>query len=138
QLPAGKLAPGAELFEDDVLRTSAGAHAILELTDGSRLEVNQRTKLSVHAAWSGQTVRLDYGDVLMQAAKQRRGRLRVVTWDSVASVKGTIFAVSSATAGSLVSVVEGAVEVSQPGTETTLTSGEQAASTTALSSVLME
>jgi ferric-dicitrate binding protein FerR (iron transport regulator) len=138
RLPEGKLAPGAELFEDDVLRTGAAAHAVLQLADGSRLEVNQRTKLSVHAAWSGQTVRLDYGDVLMEAAKQRRGRLRVVTWDSVASVKGTIFAVSSATAGSLVSVVEGAVEVSQPGTDTTLTPGEQAASTVALDSVSIE
>lgn len=138
QLPAGKLAPGAELFEDDVLRTAAGAHAVLELADGSRLEVNQRTKLSVHAAWSGQTVRLDYGDVLMEAAKQRRGRLRVVTWDSVASVKGTVFAVSSATAGSLVSVVEGVVEVTQPGTSTTLTPGQQAASTAALGSVSMQ
>ena len=137
-LPDGKLESGSELLEGDVLRTGAGAHAILQLADGSRLEVNQRTKLSVQAAWSGQTVRLDYGDVLMEAAKQRRGRLRVVTWDSVASVKGTIFAVSSATAGSLVSVVEGAVEVSQPGTETTLTPGQQAASTVALGSVSME
>ncbi len=138
RLPEGELAPGAELFEEDVMRTGAGAHAVLQLADGSRLEVNQRTKLSVHAAWSGQTVRLDYGDVLMQAAKQRRGRLRVVTWDSVASVKGTIFAVSSATTGSLVSVVEGAVQVSQPGTETTLAPGEQAASTVALGSVSIE
>lgn len=138
RLPEGKLQPGAELFEEDVMRTGAGAHAVLKLADGSRLEVNQRTKLSVHAAWSGQTVRLDYGDVLMEAAKQRRGRLRIVTWDSVASVKGTVFAVSSATAGSLVSVVEGAVEVSQPGATTTLTPGQQAASTTALGSVSIE
>ena len=138
RLPQGELAPGVELFEDDVVRTGAGAHAVLELADGSRLEVNQRTELSVEAAWSGQTVRLEYGDVLMQAAKQRRGRLRVVTRDSIASVKGTIFAVSSATSGSLVSVVEGAVEVSQPGLQKTLEPGQQAASTAALSSVGME
>lgn len=138
RLPRGGLAPGGELFEEDVIRTAAGGHAVLELADGSRLEVNQRTKLSVHSAWSGQTVRLDYGDLLMQAAEQRRGRLRVVTRDSTASVKGTIFAVSSATAGSLVSVVEGAVEVSQPGSRQVLEPGQQAASNLALESVGIE
>ena len=137
-LPQGKLEPGATLFEQDVIRTGAGAHAVLELADGSRVEVNQRTKLSVHSAWSGQTVRLDYGDLLMEAAEQRRGRLRVVTRDSIASVKGTIFAVSSATAGSLVSVVEGAVEVSQPGSHEVLEPGQQAASNLALESVGIE
>jgi len=135
RLPQGELAPGEGLFEEDVIRTGAGGRAILELADGSRVELNQRTKLSVHSAWSGQTVRLDYGDLLMQAAKQRRGRLRVVTRDSTASVKGTIFAVSSATAGSLVSVVEGAVEVSQSGLQQMLEPGQQAASNSALASV---
>jgi hypothetical protein len=138
RLPQGGLAAGEELFEEDVIRTAAGGHAVLELADGSRVEVNQRTKLSVHSAWSGQTVRLDYGDLLMQAAEQRRGRLRVVTRDSIVSVKGTIFAVSSATAGSLVSVVEGAVEVSQPGSQQVLESGQQAASNLALESVGIE
>ncbi len=138
RLPQSELEPGAALFEDDVIRTGAGAHAVLELADGSRLEVNQRTKLSVHSAWSGQTVRLDYGDLLMEAAEQRRGRLRVVTRDSIASVKGTIFAVSSATAGSLVSVVEGSVEVLQPGARKLLEPGQQAASNLALESVGIE
>lgn len=138
RLPQGGLAPGEALFEKDVIRTGAGGHAVLELADGSRVELNERTKLSVHSAWSGQTVRLDYGDLLVQAAKQRRGRLRVVTRNSTASVKGTIFGVSSATAGSLVSVVEGAVEVSQSGSQQVLEPGQQAASNLALESVNIE
>ena len=138
QLPQGLLSPGAELFEDDVVRTPVGARATLALADGSRVEMNQRTELSLHAAWSGQTVRLGHGDVLVEAAKQRRGRLRVVTRDSIASVKGTVFAVSSATAGSLVSVVEGSVEVSQPGSNGVLGAGDQAASHKALESIGIE
>jgi hypothetical protein len=56
----------------------------------------------------------------------------VLTRDSVASVKGTIFAVSAGMGGSVVSVVEGSVEVNQPGTERLLTPGQQAASMPAL------
>lgn len=61
-----------------------------------------------------------------------------MTRDSIVSVKGTIFAVSSATAGLLVSVVEGAVEVSQPGSQQVLESRQQAASNLALESVGIE
>ncbi|MBK7927268.1 MAG: FecR domain-containing protein [Bryobacterales bacterium] len=94
-IPGDALSAGATLSEGELVRTGAGSRAILTLADGSRLELNQRTELSLSAAWSGQTVRLHHGDLIVQAAKQRRGHLRVVTRDSVASVKGTIFAVSS-------------------------------------------
>jgi hypothetical protein len=120
------LAGGATLSEAQVVRTAAGARVKLRLADGSGVEMNERTELAVRGAWSGATIQLERGDVIVQAAKQRRGRLRVVTRDSVASVKGTIFAVSTGTAGSVVSVVEGAVEVEQPGVTKIVKSGEQA------------
>ena len=70
--------------------------------------------------------------MIVRAAKQRRGHLRVLTRDSIASVKGTVFAVSAGLGGSVVSVVEGSVAVSQPGTEVVLSPGEQAASNPSL------
>lgn len=127
RLPEGALLRGASLSEGEVVRTGPGAHAVLRLADGSAVEVNERSELYVSAAWSGQTVHLNRGDVIVQAAKQRRGHLRVATRDSVASVKGTIFAVSAGMSGSLVAVVEGSVEVTQPGTQQLLTRGQQAA-----------
>lgn len=135
RLPEGALNAGAAINEGDVIRTEPGARAVLRLADGSRLEVNERTELFVEAAWSGQTVHLTRGDVIVQAAKQRRGHLRVQTRDSVASVKGTVFAVSTGLTGSLVSVVEGSVQVDQPSGQVLLTKGQRAASTPALSSV---
>jgi hypothetical protein len=135
RLPDQALQPGSALNERDVVRTTAGSHAILQLTDGSRVEVNERTELYVQAAWSGETVRLNRGDIFVQAAKQRRGRLRVVTNDSIAAVKGTMFAVSSGAAGSLISVVEGSVAVTQPGSQRLVTAGKQAASNSALEPV---
>ena len=96
------------------------------------MDVNQRTELFVTAAWSGQAIHLLRGDVIVQAAKQRRGHLRVLTRDSIASVKGTVFAVSSGMGGSVVSVVEGSVAVNQPGRDVLLRPGQQAASNPAL------
>ena len=107
---------------------------MLRLADGSMVDVNERTELFVTAAWSGQAIHLQRGDIIVKAAKQRRGRLRVLTRDSIASVKGTVFAVSAGMGGSVVSVVEGSVAVNQPGREVLLSPGQQAASIPALAS----
>src|SRR3954465_2051583 len=134
RLPGGALNAGATIGEKELIRTGPGAHAVLRLADGSTVDVNQRTEMYVTAAWSGQAIHLQRGDVIVQAAKQRRGHLRVLTRDSIASVKGTVFAVSAGMGGSVVSVVEGSVAVNQPGREVLLKPGQQAASIPALAS----
>ena len=101
---------------------------MLRLADGSMVDVNERTELYVTAAWSGQAIHLQRGDIIVKAAKQRRGHLQVLTRDSIASVKGTVFAVSAGMGGSVVSVVEGSVAVNQPGKDVLLRPGQQAAS----------
>ena len=138
RLPGGALEAGAVIGEKELVRTGPGARAVLRLADGSTVDVNERTELFVTAAWSGRAIHLQRGDVIVQAAKQRRGYLRVLTRDSIASVKGTVFAVSAGMGGSVVSVVEGSVAVNQPGTEVVLTPGEQAASNPALASSVEE
>ena len=134
RLPVSSLEAGAAIGEHESVRTGPGAHAVLRLADGSMVDVNERTELFVTAAWSGQAIHLQRGDIIVKAAKQRRGRLRVLTRDSIASVKGTVFAVSAGMGGSVVSVVEGSVAVNQPGREVVLSPGEQAASIPALAS----
>jgi FecR protein/Putative zinc-finger len=133
-LPVGSLKAGAGIGEHQSVRTGPGAHAVLRLADGSIVDVNERTELFVTAAWSGQAVHLQRGDIIVKAAKQRRGHLRVLTRDSIASVKGTVFAVSAGMGGSVVSVVEGSVAVDQPGSQLILSPGQQAASIPALAS----
>jgi ferric-dicitrate binding protein FerR (iron transport regulator) len=132
RVAAGALEAGAAIGERESVRTGPGGHAVLRLADGSTVDVNERTELFVTAAWSGQAIHLQRGDVIVKAAKQRRGSLRVLTRDSIASVKGTIFAVSAGVGGSVVSVVEGSVAVNQPGKELVLNPGDQAASLPAL------
>ena len=132
RLSGEALAVNATLAEGEVVRTGPGSRAVLRLADGSTVDVNERTELFTTAVWSGMAVHLRRGDVIVQAAKQRRGHLRVMTRDSIASVRGTVFAVSAGLGGSVVSVVEGSVAVSQPGTDVLLGPGEQAASNLAL------
>ncbi len=129
------LAAGATLNEAQAVRTAGGARATLRLADGSTVEVNESSELFVKAAWSGQSIHLERGDVIVQAAKQRRGHLRVITRDSVASVKGTVFTVSTGSAGSYVGVVEGSVAVDQQGSERLLNPGEKANTSAALDQI---
>jgi ferric-dicitrate binding protein FerR (iron transport regulator) len=134
RLPVGTLETGAAIGDHESVRTGPGAHAVLRLADGSVVDVNERTELFVTAAWSGQAIHLQRGDIIVKAAKQRRGHLRVLTRDSIASVKGTVFAVSAGMGGSVVSVVEGSVAVNQPGRAVLLSPGQQAASNPAFAS----
>jgi hypothetical protein len=138
RLTGGAIEAGATIGEQERIRTGPGAHAALRLADGSTVDVNERSELFVTAAWSGQAIHLLRGDVIVQAAKQRRGQLRVLTRDSIASVKGTVFAVSAGMGGSVVSVVEGSVAVNQPGREVLLSPGQQAASNQALATTVAE
>ena len=43
------LAPGDKLSEGDELRTAGGGHAVLRLSDGSTVEINERSELGVGA-----------------------------------------------------------------------------------------
>lgn len=128
----GTLEAGATVGENEVIRSGPRAHARLRLADGSVMDLNERTELSIHRVWSGQSIYLQRGDILVQAAKQHGRYLRVQTRDSIASVKGTIFAVSAGISGTVVSVIEGSVAVTQAGGEVVLKPGEQAASNPAL------
>jgi len=133
-VPEGELKSGAEIGEGETIRTGPDSNALLELPDGTRIEVNERSELTLQAAWSGRMVELQRGDIIIQAAKQRHGYLRVQTRDSVASVKGTVFAVSAGLSGTVVSVIEGSVAVAQTGTDVVLNPGEQITSNPALES----
>ncbi len=138
RMPEGMLQAGAALGQDDMVRTGPGSRAVLRLADGSLVDVNERSELYVSAAWTGQTVHLQRGDIIVQAARQHHGRLRVQTRDSIASVKGTVFAVSAGIGGTLVSVVEGSVAVRQPGVDVVLKSGQQSASNPALAETVQD
>ena len=120
-----KLTAGASIGEGDRLRTSGASRAVIRLSDGSTVEVNERTALEVGARGRNMTVALDGGDVIVQAAKRTSGHLYVKTPDCRVAVTGTVFTVNSGIKGSRVAVLQGAVQVTHSGIHSMLNPGDQ-------------
>lgn len=119
------LAPGDKLNEGDQLRTGGGGHAVLQLSDGSTVELNERSVVAVGARGKDMTVSLNGGAVIVQAAKRTAGHLYVKTPDCRVAVTGTIFSVDSGIKGSRVAVLRGSVEVAHAGVDSLLHAGDQ-------------
>jgi hypothetical protein len=116
---------GAAFERSQRLRTSGGGSAMVRLNDGSMVEVAERSEFSVESGRKDMTVRLDRGQIIVQAAKRKRGHLYVAAGDSHVAVTGTVFSVNRGLKGSRVSVVEGSVDVRYRGREQSLKPGDQ-------------
>jgi FecR-like protein len=129
------LRAGMTIPASQVVRTAKDSGALLQLPDGSSIEMRDRTEFSVAGRRGGSTVDLAGGSIIIEAAPQGANRLRVATDDCTVSVKGTIFAVNRGTKGSRVSVVEGSVEMDSGGSERLLRSGDQGTTSASVDSV---
>ena len=126
---------GYQIRNGDVIRTAKGSNAEVRLLDGSLVEMSERSDLSVSREWRGTTIHLDGGHIIVQAAKQRTGRLYVATDDCLVSVKGTIFSVNHGIKGSRVAVIEGVVRVAAGDQTTELRAGDEGTSNASVAKV---
>ncbi len=122
------LAQGSDLPDNIEIRTAKDSTAVLQLRDGSQLEMRERSAFTTSQSAKDLTVRLGAGSVILQAAKRSSGHLYVDTADYHVAVTGTIFGVSAGVKGSRVSVVQGEVHVTQNNAEKILRPGQQAVS----------
>jgi hypothetical protein len=119
------LLKGQNLPSDVELRTAKDSDAVLQLADGSQVEMRERSSLSTTGGALDLTIRLGRGSVIVQATHRRQGHLYVDTGDCRVAVTGTLFEVTAGVKGSRVSVVEGEVHVTEDNQEKILHAGDQ-------------
>jgi transmembrane sensor len=102
-----------------VIATSAAQRHMLTLADGTRANLNARTKVELSFARAERRVRLTEGEALFEVAKDAGRPFIVVTPFGDVTVTGTRFNVSLADAARLqVTVLEGSVNVRPAGLDT--------------------
>jgi hypothetical protein len=126
---------GAKLQKGERVRTAKDAHAVVRLGDGSLIEMRERSELYLTKTGQGTTIHLDRGSIVVEAAKQKDGKLFVESGDSLVSVTGTVFSVNNGTKGSRVSVIEGEVSLNHAASDRVLRAGEQATTSPAIATI---
>ncbi|HEY8413186.1 MAG TPA: FecR domain-containing protein [Pyrinomonadaceae bacterium] len=126
---------GAKLQKGEKVRTAKDAHAVVRLGDGSLIEMKERSELYLTKTGQGTTIHLDRGSIVVEAAKQKDGKLFVESGDSLVSVTGTVFSVNNGTKGSRVSVIEGEVNLNHAGSDRVLRPGEQATTSPSIATI---
>lgn len=126
---------GAKLQKGEKVRTAKDGRAVIHLGDGSLIEMKDRSELYLTKNGQGTTIHLDRGSIVVEAAKQKDGKLFVESGDSLVSVTGTVFSVNNGTKGSRVSVIEGEVNLNHAGSDRVLRPGEQATTSPAISTI---
>jgi hypothetical protein len=135
--PAGlRVMAAGEVLRDGIeIRTARDSDATVALSDGSLVELRERSDFSAVQNSSDVTVHLDHGSIIVQAAKRRSGHLYVATADCRVAVTGTVFSVSSGIPGSRVSVMAGEVHLTHDNQEQVLHPGDQASTSDHLQAV---
>lgn len=132
------VAAGAKLERGEKVRTAKDSRAVVQLGDGTLIEMRDRSELYLTKNGAGTTIHLSRGSIVVEAAKQRDGKLFVESGDSLVSVTGTVFSVNNGTKGSRVSVVEGEVNLNHAGADRVLRAGEQATTNPAISMIAVK
>ena len=126
---------GAKLQKGEKVRTAKDGRAVVQLGDGSLIEMRDRSELYLTKNGNGTTIHLSRGSILVEAAKQKDGKLFVESGDSLVSVTGTIFSVNNGTKGSRVSVIEGEVNLNHAGKDRVLKPGDQVTTNPSISTI---
>jgi hypothetical protein len=126
---------GAKIKNGEKVRTAKDGRAVVRLSDGTLVEIKDRSELYLTKNGQGTTIHLDRGSIVVEAAKQKDGKLFVESGGSLVSVTGTIFSVNNGTKGSRVSVIEGEVVLNHAGSDRVLRPGEQATTNPAISMI---
>ena len=110
-------ATGFQLYRAAPYATGIGEQRTLTLGDGSRVEMNSRTRLRVRLTEKERTIDLLEGQAFFRVAKNPQRPFIVRSADTQIRAVGTQFDVYKKPAGTVVTVVEGKVAVFTPMTD---------------------
>ncbi len=122
------VAPGDRLQAEDAIRTPAGGHAVLAIGDASRIDVTERTELSVREITSAvQRLRLARGRITLdhQADGARVLVVESERGDAVARTNGARFSILSTGAALSVATESGVVRLESGGAKVDVAAGQQ-------------
>jgi transmembrane sensor len=110
-------------FGANMYATVVGEQRAIKLADGSVMHLNTRTRAEVHYSSSSRTVRLQTGEALFTVERDPLRPFVVITDSARVRALGTAFNVYRRSEGDThVSVVDGAVQLTVPGSQENSTS----------------
>lgn len=122
------VAPGDRLQAEDAIRTTAGGHAVLAIGDASRIDVTERTELSVREITAAvHRLRLARGRITLehQADGARVLVVESERGDAVARTNGARFSILSTGAALSVATESGVVRLESGGAKVDIAAGQQ-------------
>ncbi|PPK77375.1 FecR family protein [Methylobacter tundripaludum] len=107
---------GWPLVDGSVFQTAKGELRQITLADGSLIELNSDTELAVHYSWLGRSLELVRGEALFSVAPGKWRPFEVSAGGGKLRDIGTRFDVAIGPSANRISVLEGAIDLSLPGT----------------------
>jgi len=107
---------GWPLVDDSVFQTAKGELRQITLSDGSLIELNSDTELSIHYGWLGRSLELVRGEALFSVAPGKLRPFEVSAGGGKLRDIGTRFDVAIGPSANRISVLEGAIDLSLPAT----------------------
>ncbi len=129
------VAAGTIISNADELRTAKGSRAILRLINGIRIELDERSDISLTNGWSGSGVDLERGQMIVQTPDESQKSFLVTAGNVSVPVKNAVFSVNRGTKGTRIAVARGTAQVDQAQKTVQLRAGQQFASDYRLSFV---
>jgi len=119
------LEAGAVVRNAEELRTAKGSRAIFQLLDGAKVEMAERSDVSVSRSWSGTSVDVERGRVIVQPAVARQNSFVLSAGDLRIPFKNAVLAIDRGTKSSRVAVAQGSATVERRGRTFPLRAGEE-------------
>jgi ferric-dicitrate binding protein FerR (iron transport regulator) len=115
---------GQILKNTDELRTAKGSHAILRLAGGTIVEIAERSDVSLSGGWSGTSLNLERGQMIVDTHNQLQKTLTVRSGEMNTPVREGVVAFDHGTKESVVAVARGSFQVTTAAATKQLKAGE--------------